>query len=108
MLLSAANDAYFSFYCLHFKKSQQVYDLDRNKYCTDEVVQMYMDVTEKFKREHPLFVGSKAIYAKTKVPKDEIIAAYFDTFRRLHKKFPQFVVGFDLVGHEVMYSYRQN
>lgn len=61
-----------------------------------------MDLTEEFKREHPLFIGSKIIYTTSKVRKTEEIGKYFEIFRQLQKDFPHFVVGFDLVGQEVM------
>lgn len=63
---------------------------------------MYMDVTEEFKREQPLFIGSKIIYTTSKVVSTENIGKYFDIFLQLRKNFPQFVVGFDLVGQEVI------
>lgn len=65
---------------------------------------MYVEVTQEFKREHPLFIGSKLIYSKPKDVSSEEITKYFQIFRELHEKFPQFVVGFDLVGQEVMHG----
>lgn len=69
---------------------------------------MYMNVTEEFKREHPLFIGTKLIYSKPKGVPSEEIEKYFQNFRELHEKFPQFVVGFDLVGQEVMNIYAKS
>lgn len=66
-----------------------------------------MEVTEEFKREHPLFIGSKIIYAKVKFATNDNIGTYFDIFRQLQEKFPQFVVGFDLVGQEVICIFRK-
>lgn len=65
---------------------------------------MYVNITEEFKREHPLFIGTKLIYSKPKDVPFEEIANYFEVFRGLHEKFPEFVVGFDLVAQEVIFG----
>lgn len=74
--------------------------MDGNFYTSEETVQSYLDVLKEFKREHPLFIGSKLIYAKQKSDSNEVITSHFQTIRELHAKFPQTFVGFDLVGQE--------
>lgn len=58
-----------------------------------------MDVINEFKREYPLFIGVKFIYAKEKMA---IIdpSRYFETATKLHLKYPELLVGFDLIGRE--------
>lgn len=68
----------------------------------EDVLKMYVDVAEEFKREHPLFIGAKYIHSVPKNLPPKEIEKYLEIFRGLHEKFPQFVVGFDFVGQEVM------
>lgn len=63
-----------------------------------------MNLTAEFKVTHPSFIGIKLIYAQSKVKTNDQITLYFNNFLRLREKFPQYVVGFDLVGQEVIYS----
>lgn len=77
-----------------------VYDLDNRVYSPEEVVQIYYDLSEKFKKEHPDFVGVKFIYAPIRAADDATFDGYLLEAENLHKKFPTFVAGFDLVGQE--------
>ncbi|XP_065089577.1 adenosine deaminase 2-like [Ochlerotatus camptorhynchus] len=77
-----------------------VYDLDNRVYSPEEVVQIYYDLSEKFKKEHPDFVGVKFIYAPIRMADDATFDGYLREAENLHKKFPTFVAGFDLVGQE--------
>ncbi|XP_058461402.1 adenosine deaminase AGSA-like [Malaya genurostris] len=78
----------------------ELYDLENRTYGPEEVVQIYYDLSEKFKKEHPDFIGIKLIYAPHRLGDDETFNRYLDIAERLHKKFPTFVAGFDLVGQE--------
>lgn len=77
-----------------------VYDLDNRIYSPEELVQIYCDITEQFKKDHPGFIGAKFIYAPLRLVGDEQFNSYLDIAENLHKKFPNFVAGFDLVGQE--------
>lgn len=59
-----------------------------------------IEALNEFKSDNPSFIGGKYIYAPSKIASNETIASYFEIIRRLHKKFPDFLVGFDLVGQE--------
>lgn len=59
-----------------------------------------IEALNEFKSDNPSFIGGKYIYAPIKMATNETIAGYFEVIRRIHKKFPEFVVGFDLVGQE--------
>lgn len=74
--------------------------MDGNDYAEKDVLDIYLEVLEEFKRENPLFIGSKLVYAPPKPVSKETIAHYFETVRRLHSNYSTFLVGFDLVGQE--------
>ncbi|KXJ73474.1 adenosine deaminase 2 [Aedes albopictus] len=77
-----------------------VYDLEGKVYSPEEIVQIYYDLSEKFKQQHPDFVGVKFIYAPIRAADDATVDGYLREAENLHKKFPTFVAGFDLVGQE--------
>lgn len=78
----------------------KLYDLDGKEYSEADIIDLYIETVNEFKRENPLFIGSKIIYAPAKLESNESVLYYFETVRKLHKKFPEFLVGFDLVGQE--------
>lgn len=61
---------------------------------------LYIEAVEEVEREYPSFIGSKVIYCGGKFGSSETKAFYFDAVRRLHKKFPKYLAGFDLAGQE--------
>lgn len=78
----------------------ELYDLDGNKYGPVEVAQIYADVLKDFKSSHPDFIGGKIIYAPIRGINDETFNSYLPIMQKLRKNFPEFVIGFDLVGQE--------
>uniref|UniRef100_A0A8D8B7V0 Adenosine deaminase n=1 Tax=Culex pipiens TaxID=7175 RepID=A0A8D8B7V0_CULPI len=77
-----------------------VYNMDGKIFNPEEVVEMYIEETERFKESHPAFLGAKLIYAPIRFCNDTVADTYLETAVNLHLKFPNFVVGFDLVGQE--------
>lgn len=63
-------------------------------------MQLYVDGLNEYKAENPDFIGSKFIYAPSKAVSESESQTYFEIVRRLHKQFPDFLAGFDLVGQE--------
>ncbi|XP_058123325.1 adenosine deaminase 2-A-like [Anopheles ziemanni] len=78
----------------------QLYDLDGRKYGPEEVVELYINVTEEFKTTHPRFVGTKFIYAPLRIADNQTADQYLAIAERLHLQYGDYVVGFDLVGQE--------
>lgn len=64
--------------------SFQLYDLDNNQYDEMDVVQIYYDVTKKYKKANPRFMGAKVIYAPLRIANDSHFLHYLDVCRRLH------------------------
>jgi adenosine deaminase CECR1 len=61
---------------------------------------MYIETLEKFKMDNPGFIDAKFIYAPHRLVDDQIFDSYLEILKNLRAKFPDFVVGFDLVGQE--------
>ncbi|XP_016997964.2 adenosine deaminase 2 isoform X1 [Drosophila takahashii] len=78
----------------------QLYCLDGSRLPQRETVQIYLDTLERFKKEHPGFIDSKLIYAPLRHVQPEVVGQYVKQCTELNKEFPDFVVGFDLVGQE--------
>lgn len=78
----------------------KLYDLSGNEYDKEAIMDLYIETMEEFKRENPTFIGAKFIYAPKKDRENDIMESYFESIRSLHKKYPTFFVGFDLVGQE--------
>lgn len=74
--------------------------MDGKYYTEDESIQVYVDAIKEFKRDYPLFIGAKLIYSKSKLISNEKMQTYFERAGQLYAKYPQLVVGFDLVGQE--------
>lgn len=77
-----------------------LYDLMGRQYRGGQVVKAYKEITEKFKRAHPKFIGAKLIYAPPRHVTNETMAGYVATFTNIKAAFNDFVLGFDLVGQE--------
>uniref|UniRef100_A0AAG5D8U6 Adenosine deaminase n=1 Tax=Anopheles atroparvus TaxID=41427 RepID=A0AAG5D8U6_ANOAO len=77
-----------------------LYDLDGKTYGPEEVVELYINVTEEFKATHPRFIGTKFIYAPLRIADNQTADQYLAIAERLHLQYGDYVVGFDLVGQE--------
>lgn len=78
----------------------KLYDLDGTEFIDEDALKVYIEASDEFKSENPSFIGAKFIYSGGKRGSNETTARYFETIRRLHAKFPEFVAGFDLSGQE--------
>lgn len=75
-------------------------DENGRKYSSEEVARLLLDLVEDFRREHPLFLGIKLILAIARNSDSSIVESKMNRFLDLQKKYPNFMVGFDLVGQE--------
>ncbi|XP_020279115.1 adenosine deaminase CECR1-like [Pseudomyrmex gracilis] len=76
----------------------KMYDLNGTMYGPVEVARLYKEVSDRFLNDHPDFIGVKIIYAPSRFV--ENVDNYLKTMIELNKLYPDFVVGFDLVGQE--------
>ncbi|XP_017137193.1 adenosine deaminase 2 [Drosophila miranda] len=65
-----------------------------------DTVAIYEAELECFKASHPDFIGSKLIYAPLRGVEPKVVEEYVKTAAALNKEFPDFMIGFDLVGQE--------
>ncbi|KAH8259368.1 hypothetical protein KR026_003103 [Drosophila bipectinata] len=65
-----------------------------------DTVAIYKSELERFMSDHPDFIGSKLIYAPLRGVEPKVVEEYVKTATELNKEFPDFMVGFDLVGQE--------
>lgn len=77
-------------------------DENGKKYSSEAVAQLLLDLVEDFRRDHPLFLGIKLILAIARNSDSSIVESKMNRFMELQKKYPNFMVGFDLVGQEDM------
>lgn len=61
---------------------------------------MLIDIVEDFKKDHPKFIGMKVIMAIARNSDTSSLETKMQRFVELQQKFPDFLVGFDLVGQE--------
>uniref|UniRef100_A0A0C9QAH8 Adenosine deaminase n=1 Tax=Fopius arisanus TaxID=64838 RepID=A0A0C9QAH8_9HYME len=78
----------------------KLYDLDGRQYNDHEVVDIFEKVTQRFKKDHPDFIGAKLIYTKGRMLSDAKVHGYIDKVVELKRDFPDFIAGFDLAGQE--------
>lgn len=78
----------------------QIYDLNGRPYNEEQILNLYLEILEEFKRDNPDFIGGKIIYAPIKNVLNDTAQNYFKVIPRLHASFPNFFAGFDLVGQE--------
>lgn len=77
-----------------------VYAINGTVYTPVQVVELYLEVLEKFKKEHPTFINSKFIFAPSRSASEEQFNRDLKILSELRLKYGNFVVGFDLVGQE--------
>lgn len=78
----------------------QIVDVDGTKLSSEDVVELLLALVEDFKRDHPQFLGIKVILAIFRNSDSSSVEAKMQRFVELQKKYPNFLVGFDLVGQE--------
>ncbi|XP_046964006.1 adenosine deaminase 2-like [Vanessa cardui] len=77
-----------------------LYDLDGNEYDAIDTAASYKKVLDTFLEDYPDFFGAKLIYAPLRFVDSKTVKDYLKIAKKLKKKFPDFLAGFDLVGQE--------
>ncbi|XP_030376206.1 adenosine deaminase 2-like isoform X2 [Scaptodrosophila lebanonensis] len=79
---------------------KELYDEYGHTYPMDQAIRELIAIEERFKRLHPDFLGMKIISTTYRGASLESMQRNIQFYRELHEAFPNFVVGFDLVGQE--------
>ncbi|XP_030562809.1 adenosine deaminase 2 [Drosophila novamexicana] len=79
---------------------RELYDASGRTFPRDQAVRELQSLNEKFVRLHPNFMGIKVIYAVWRGADADRMRENVKEFKLLQETFPQFVIGFDLVGQE--------
>ncbi|XP_012530424.1 adenosine deaminase 2 [Monomorium pharaonis] len=77
-----------------------VYDFDGKKYGPLEMMQINKDITDRFVKDHPDFIGAKIIYAPSRNADQQQMDYYLNTMTQLKYFYPDSIAGFDLVSQE--------
>lgn len=78
----------------------KLYELNGSVYDVDQFFQIFIETIEKFKKDYPTFFSAKFIYSPYRKINATAASKYIEEFIHLNNKYPQFVIGFDLVGFE--------
>ncbi|XP_078033658.1 adenosine deaminase [Augochlora pura] len=77
-----------------------LYDFDGTNYTAKDTAELYKNVSERFMKDHPDFVGVKLIYAPMRFVDKKQAEEYIKILKELQELYPNFIAGFDLVGQE--------
>nr|XP_031844347.1 adenosine deaminase 2-like [Nomia melanderi] len=77
-----------------------LYDFNGTEYKPKDVAGIYKTLADRFKKDHPDFVGVKLIYAPHRSVDRKQAKEYIKTLKELQELYPNFIAGFDLVGQE--------
>ncbi|KYN05424.1 Adenosine deaminase CECR1 [Cyphomyrmex costatus] len=82
---------------LFYRNLQELYE-DNVMYA--EIRSTLSTFDDTFVKDHPDFIGAKVIYAPHRGADQNRLDYYLKTLTQLKQRFPDFIVGFDLVGQE--------
>ncbi|KAF2898265.1 hypothetical protein ILUMI_07906 [Ignelater luminosus] len=77
-----------------------LYELDGKIHNFEYILETFSEVVQKFKSEHPGFIGAKIIYAPNRNLNATELENTLNTYTSLQKLYPDVLAGFDLVGFE--------
>ncbi|XP_020817751.1 adenosine deaminase CECR1 [Drosophila serrata] len=79
---------------------KKLYDASGRTFPRERTIRELYALNEKFTKLHPDFLGMKIIFAVYRGYEVDQLKETIEEFKQIHEIFPQFVVGFDLVGQE--------
>ncbi|XP_008216019.1 adenosine deaminase 2-like [Nasonia vitripennis] len=77
-----------------------LYEIDGSLHDVVSVTKIYKAVSDRFVHDHPGFLGAKVIFASYRKVSPQTFNNYVETFRKMKAAYPDFIIGFDLVGQE--------
>ncbi|XP_064606619.1 adenosine deaminase AGSA-like [Liolophura sinensis] len=79
---------------------KETYNLDGTKNDFLYLLEMYRNVSEEFKRDNPTSSGAKVIITGIRNFNNSVIRTLIKQVTQFRQRFPDFIVGFDLVSQE--------
>jgi adenosine deaminase CECR1 len=76
----------------------QIVDENDKKMSSKDVIELLIKLVDDFKLDHPQFLGMKAILTVRRDLTQTKTIEKMKRFTELHQSYPNFVIGFDLVG----------
>lgn len=77
-----------------------MYELNETTYSPVEYIGIMQNAVEKFKKNHPGFIGARFIYAPYRGADNATFTNYLSILKEIKAAHPNFVAGFDLIGYE--------
>nr|CAI5860579.1 unnamed protein product [Callosobruchus analis] len=87
-------------YCEIKGTIQKLYDLDGNEYSNVDFFKVFIESINEFKKDHPHFIGARYIHSIYRGVSTEVMEASLMEIIEMKRLFPDFIAGFDFVGHE--------
>ncbi|XP_020790575.2 adenosine deaminase 2-A [Boleophthalmus pectinirostris] len=78
----------------------EIYELDGSTHDMAWTIKTYQEVTRQFTADHPDFFGARIIFTMHRSVNSTVMAQAVKKAMKFKKDFPDFMAGFDLVGHE--------
>lgn len=77
-----------------------LYEINGTEYNAAEFIEILNNTIERFKSDHPGFLGVRYIYSYSRYINNDTFINIINEYIELKKQFPSFIAGFDLIGHE--------
>ncbi|KAL5291938.1 CECR1.2 family protein [Megaselia abdita] len=78
----------------------ELFDIDGNMNTKEETIMLIQEILKEFKSKNPDFIDMKIIYGKNRRKSATKTLDYLNETLTLSKKFPELIIGFDLVNQE--------
>ncbi|XP_008216020.3 adenosine deaminase 2-like [Nasonia vitripennis] len=78
----------------------KLYELNGTTYNPINVARIYQEMINRFTTNNPDFLGAKVIFSPQRGITQSIFDNYVKTYKEVKQAYPDFIIGFDLVGQE--------
>lgn len=88
---------------LYVEVRAQMFPILRNNgesFPREETLRWFIEVTNDFKEANPGFIGAKFILISTRSSPKEVVESDIRTAMMLRQKYPTYLIGYDMSGHE--------
>ncbi|XP_067632402.1 adenosine deaminase 2-like [Eurosta solidaginis] len=79
---------------------KELYDYSGRTFPPESSLKELLSIVNDFRRQNPKFMGIKVIFTTRRDVESNKVIENFSHFKKLHLAYPDFIIGFDLVGQE--------